>query len=117
MGTGPQPIRPLNVAYGKCVYPMPEAPQGQPQGRVAPEYRLMAHHRPHTPRACVSARQLRRGLCVCVSARALIRSGNPDWLPDSAGRVAGSPRRRGKCDLNREEHAGARASFKHVRST
>eukprot|EP00966_Prymnesium_polylepis_P049655 1149456-Prymnesium_polylepis.1 len=30
--------------------------------------------------------------CVCVSARAPVRSGNPDCLPDSAGRVAGSPR-------------------------
>eukprot|EP00966_Prymnesium_polylepis_P272984 6306412-Prymnesium_polylepis.1 len=27
-----------------------------------------------------------------VSARAAVRSGNPDWLPDSAGLVAGSPR-------------------------
>eukprot|EP00966_Prymnesium_polylepis_P110005 2545197-Prymnesium_polylepis.1 len=27
-----------------------------------------------------------------VSARAPVRSGNPDWLPDSPGRVAGSPR-------------------------
>eukprot|EP00966_Prymnesium_polylepis_P002840 64724-Prymnesium_polylepis.1 len=27
-----------------------------------------------------------------VSARAPVRSVNPDWLPDSAGRVAGSPR-------------------------
>eukprot|EP00966_Prymnesium_polylepis_P256065 5915287-Prymnesium_polylepis.1 len=44
-----------------------------------------------------------------VSARAPVRSGNPDWLPDSAGRVAGSPRTYGKCGLNRGKHAGARA--------
>eukprot|EP00966_Prymnesium_polylepis_P078822 1826926-Prymnesium_polylepis.1 len=34
--------------------------------------------------------------CFCpiklLSARAPVRSGNPDWLPNSAGRVAGSPR-------------------------
>jgi hypothetical protein len=43
------------------------------------------------------------GPSVSVSAWAPVRSGNPDWLPDSAGRVAGSPR---TCDL---EHAVARA--------
>jgi hypothetical protein len=32
------------------------------------------------------------GARVCVSARVPVRSGNPDGLPDSAGRVAGSPR-------------------------
>ena len=36
-GTGRLPIRPLNV-----MHLVPEAPQG----RVASEYRLMAHHRP-----------------------------------------------------------------------
>eukprot|EP00966_Prymnesium_polylepis_P068825 1598578-Prymnesium_polylepis.1 len=46
------------------------------------------------------ARDKRASVTVsCVSARGgsrtgfnTVRSGNPDWLPDSAGRVAGSPR-------------------------
>eukprot|EP00966_Prymnesium_polylepis_P126102 2915741-Prymnesium_polylepis.1 len=40
--------------------------------------------------ACCKTRSI--GLCPCVSARTPVRSGNPDWLPDSAGPVTGSPR-------------------------